>query len=161
MIRRRQAPQKQMEMVSLTDVIFLLLIFGLLQAFGELESISTGPRISMTITLEEVRAAGNHKEQMVRFKDPASNTSDSAVYRIDESFYGLDSASFALLPANTFLATAIGTFLKKGKEKNILEPVFVLADPHTPVRTIDFIIRQIGAYGEGMVQFVPTTGTGG
>ena len=152
--RHGHAPHRQMEMVSLTDVIFLLLIFALLQAFkGTADTEDKDSSGDMTIRLGQVSQVGEIEQQFVSVYDNISKKTDTMTYPIDDAFFRDDSAEFALRHISEFIMTNISRYVRERDSVSGRERIHVEIDMDTPFRMVDFIIRRCSVSKENVVMF--------
>ena len=152
MARQKRAALRQLEMVSLTDVILLMLIFALVQSYYEFVIPGVpaeGEKAALRITHGKMKDIGeNVREQPVGVSNGSGSQSSSEVYRIDHDFYAADSTAFSAMKASGLITKSIVEFRQRSGNGDLANGIHVEADPDTPFRIIDFIIRQCGRNGE-------------
>lgn len=138
---RRIKRQKELEIISLIDIIFLLLIFSFVVIPGIDEPLPT-----LKIKLESL--TGNKGDRVkVEIFDPDANLAYTTTFTQND----LNSVEFDDLDKCKKIKINIEEYLQgdKGDEHIIVE-----ADDDIPFRVIDFIVRQCSASDDNALYLI-------
>jgi len=154
---RKVRDYKELEIVSLIDVVFLLIIFGIVMSVYNRAGTRPmpGPKDILTIHIQR-ESDGQSDESMPRLMVSISNSDQlGTVYMerfpLDESLNGLTQAEFEDLPACVLIRDRIEYYavtLMREDVSKFSDHIYIKVTPDTRLRIVSFVVNQCTPYKE-------------
>ncbi len=154
-MRRRRATHKELDIVSLIDVVFLLIIFGIAIAISRRAATEPGeePRPTMTIDVQR-EAMSADRPDVRRLRVRVTDSDDTRqVYAewfpSDDSIVGLSDAVFERLPACSLISARIAYYADTAVARDparFSDFIYLKASNDTKLRIVNYAMRQCIPY---------------
>lgn len=149
--------RRELEIISLIDIVFLLLIFGIVvscisryeRMLGEVgKEVGIKSHLSIHVYRETTdEAAGT---DLVEIIYPNNKRTYFESFPPDNVLLGLDSAEFANLPACKLISTHLGEYISEYLQSpdttNLVNHIDIRVAGDTKFRIVGFIINQCSGY---------------
>ncbi len=154
-MRRRRATHKELDIVSLIDVVFLLIIFGIAIAISRRAASEPGeePRATMSIDIQrEAMTADKPEERRLRVRIAASDSTPRVYdewFPSDDSIVTLGAAAFEKLPACSLISARIAYYADTAVARDtsrFTDYVYLKASNDTKLRVVNFVMTQCTPY---------------
>lgn len=140
--------RSELNMISLVDVVFLLLIFTF-AIVGYVSHDGIGPHsqdFTISITSWNIEDRGNAFR--VTISSPAYPSDSSETYFCDSTFWRLSPEAIDRLPASRLIAQGVADFCSHRRTTTEKGAIRLLADRRTPFKLAGYIIRTCSNNGE-------------